>query len=103
RRLLVAAARRAFLRPVVIRGERVRREHVALGRYYFRSVRALRLVHILEGRTLRRVLGRDLVPGLERSEQNVGRRTEDAHAVLLDHLLDGVGVVLLPLREPGDE
>src|ERR1044072_9496209 len=55
----------AFLRPVVIRGERVRREHIAFRRHHLGGVCALRLVHLLEGGALGRVLRGDLIPGLE--------------------------------------
>src|ERR1041384_1785473 len=91
-------ARRRFcvlLRPIVVRGERVRREHVALRRHHLGGIRALRLVHLLERGALGRVLRRDLVPGLERGDQDVGGRAPDLHAVLVDELLDRVGVLLL--------
>src|SRR5688572_16489101 len=53
------------LREVVVRDERVRREHEALRRHDQRGVLALRLERLLEERALGAFLGRDLVPGLE--------------------------------------
>src|SRR5688500_18866125 len=76
--------------PVVIGRERVRREHEALGRHHHRGVLALRSVHLLEEGALRRLLGRDEVPGLEELGQDLGRGTQHAHAVLLLHLLQRV-------------
>src|SRR5262249_22720686 len=73
----LARCRFCLLRPVVVRGERVRREHVAFRGHHLGGIRALRLVHLLERGALRRVLGRDLVPGLERGDQDVGRRAPD--------------------------
>src|SRR5688572_22076282 len=93
----------SFLRPVVVRRERVRREHEALRRHHVGRVRALRFQRLLEERALRGLLGGDLVPGLEELDQDVGRGAQDAHAVLLLELLQRVGVLPLPLRPPDHE
>src|SRR2546428_5101225 len=50
--ILLACRGRRFLWPVVVRGKRVRREHVALRRHHLGRVLALRLVDLLEGRAL---------------------------------------------------
>src|SRR5882672_3488222 len=64
-RLLLRRALHRALRPVVVGDERVRREHEALRRHDERRVGALRVVRLLEERTLRPFLGGDHVPGLQ--------------------------------------
>src|SRR3990167_8102978 len=90
-------------RPVVVRRELVRREHEALRGNHEPRVLLLRLEDLLEERVLRGLRGRDLVPGLEELDQDVVRGLEDLDLVLLLQLLDGVGVLLLPLGPPPEE
>ena len=55
------------------------------------------------GWVLLRLTRGDLVPGLQELDQDLVRRLEDVDLVLLHELLEGVGVLPLPLRVPADE
>src|SRR5712691_7567129 len=101
--LLGLALRYGLFWEVVVRRERVRREHEALRGNHLRGIFALRVVHLLEERVLRRLLRRDHVPSLQECDQDLGRRAQDLRAMLGTHLLDRVGVLLLPLHAPAHE
>src|SRR5512145_3449171 len=87
----------AALREVVVRRERVRREHDAFRRNDERGVLALRFERLLEERALLALFRGDLVPGLQELDENVARGAQHAHAVLLLQLLQRVGILTLPL------
>src|SRR5467141_1866915 len=75
--LLGLALRRGLFGEVVVRRERVRWEHEAFRGNHLRGIFALRVVHLLEERILRRLFLRHLVPGLEEVDQDRGRRAQN--------------------------
>src|SRR3981081_2927954 len=79
---------RLRLRPVVVRGKRVWREVEALRRDYERRIHALRLERLLEERALRAFFLGDDVPGFQKLDQDLGRRWQDRHAVVVRSLLN---------------
>ena len=89
-----------FLRPVVVGGERVGRLHEALGRNHFRRVCALRIVDLLEHGVLGRLFRGDFVPRLQERGQDLGRRAQDLRAEFGAHLLQRIGILLLPPYPP---
>ena len=86
----------------MIRLQRVRREHEAFGGHDFGRVGFLGVVDFLEERAFRRLGCRKLVPGFEERHVDLGRRGQQFHVVLFE-LLDGLGVLLLPVGPPAHE